>query len=91
MGQLTSMHFYGWKRGLRTTYYLRTQPATQVIQFTVDQSVLNDIFHFVLARAVARHAPEIPGHGDDQAEPISPSLCTCRRVGVGRDAREDGG
>ncbi|KAJ6584061.1 ribonucleotide reductase alpha subunit [Mycena vulgaris] len=43
MGQLTSMHFYGWKRGLKTgMYYLRTQPAAQAIQFTVDQSVLND-------------------------------------------------
>ncbi|KAJ7451670.1 ribonucleotide reductase alpha subunit [Mycena latifolia] len=43
MGQLTSMHFYGWKRGLKTgMYYLRTQPAAQAIQFTVDQSILND-------------------------------------------------
>ncbi|KAJ7274198.1 ribonucleotide reductase alpha subunit [Mycena rebaudengoi] len=43
MGQLTSMHFYGWKKGLKTgMYYLRTQPAAQAIQFTVDQSVLND-------------------------------------------------
>lgn len=37
MGQLTSMHFYGWKRGLKTgMYYLRTRPAAQAIQFTVD-------------------------------------------------------
>jgi ribonucleoside-diphosphate reductase subunit M1 len=35
-GQLTSMHFYGWKRGLKTgTYYLRTRPAANAIQFTV--------------------------------------------------------
>jgi ribonucleoside-diphosphate reductase subunit M1 len=41
MGQLTSMHFYGWKKGLKTgMYYLRTRPAAQAIQFTVDQSVL---------------------------------------------------
>ncbi|KIJ27544.1 hypothetical protein M422DRAFT_37723 [Sphaerobolus stellatus SS14] len=39
--QLTSMHFYGWKRGLKTgMYYLRTRPAAQAIQFTVDQSKL---------------------------------------------------
>lgn len=37
-GQLTSMHFYGWKRGLKTgMYYLRTRPAAQAIQFTVDK------------------------------------------------------
>ncbi|KAG8934108.1 ribonucleotide-diphosphate reductase subunit rnr1 [Tulasnella sp. 418] len=41
VGQLTSMHFYGWKKGLKTgMYYLRTRPAAQAIQFTVDQSVL---------------------------------------------------
>lgn len=41
LGQLTSMHFYGWKRGLKTgMYYLRTRPAAQAIQFTVDQTVL---------------------------------------------------
>ena len=43
LGQLTSMRFYGWKKGLKTgMYYLRTRPAAQAIQFTVDQSVLND-------------------------------------------------
>ncbi|KAA1475695.1 ribonucleotide reductase alpha subunit [Dentipellis sp. KUC8613] len=42
-GQLTSMHFYGWKRGLKTgMYYLRTRPAAQAIQFTVDQSHINE-------------------------------------------------
>ncbi|WFD32960.1 ribonucleoside-diphosphate reductase [Malassezia sp. CBS 17886] len=35
-GQLTSMHFYGWKKGLKTgTYYLRSRPAANAIQFTV--------------------------------------------------------
>lgn len=41
VGQLTSMHFYGWKKGLKTgMYYLRTRPAQAAIQFTVDQSLL---------------------------------------------------
>lgn len=35
--KLTSMHFYSWKRGLKTgMYYLRTRAAAQAIQFTVD-------------------------------------------------------
>jgi len=43
MGQLTSMYFYGWKKGLKTgMYYLRTRPAAQAIQFTMDQSVLKN-------------------------------------------------
>jgi ribonucleoside-diphosphate reductase subunit M1 len=39
--QLTSMHFYGWKRGLKTgIYYLRTRPSANAIQFTIDASTL---------------------------------------------------
>ncbi|KAJ3117519.1 Ribonucleoside-diphosphate reductase large subunit [Phlyctochytrium bullatum] len=35
--KLTSMHFYGWKKGLKTgMYYLRTRPAVDAIKFTVD-------------------------------------------------------
>lgn len=35
--QLTSMHFYAWKKGLKTgQYYLRTQPKAAPIAFTVD-------------------------------------------------------
>ena len=40
MGKLTSMHFYGWKKGLKTgMYYLRTQAASAAIQFTIDKSI----------------------------------------------------
>lgn len=43
MGKLTSMHFYGWKKGLKTgMYYLRTQAAAAAIQFTVDQNSVNN-------------------------------------------------
>ncbi|CAB9509654.1 Ribonucleoside-diphosphate reductase large [Seminavis robusta] len=39
--KLTSMHFYAWKKGLKTgMYYLRTQPKADAIQFTVDQEKL---------------------------------------------------
>lgn len=39
LGQLTSMHFYGWKKGLKTgMYYLRTQPAARAIQFTLQKT-----------------------------------------------------
>lgn len=37
-GKLTSMHFYAWKKGLKTgMYYLRTKAAADAIQFTVDK------------------------------------------------------
>jgi ribonucleoside-diphosphate reductase alpha chain len=35
--KLTSMHFYGWKKGLKTgMYYLRTKAAADAIKFTVE-------------------------------------------------------
>ncbi|XP_050673835.1 ribonucleoside-diphosphate reductase large subunit [Leptidea sinapis] len=38
-GKLTSIHFHSWKMGLKTgMYYLRTKPAVNAIQFTVDKS-----------------------------------------------------
>ena len=41
-GKLTSMHFYGWKKGLKTgMYYLRTKAAVDAIKFTVDQAALD--------------------------------------------------
>ncbi|OWK17812.1 hypothetical protein Celaphus_00009176 [Cervus elaphus hippelaphus] len=42
-GKLTSMHFYGWKQGLKTgMYYLRTRPAANPIQFTLNKEKLKD-------------------------------------------------
>ena len=41
MGKLTSMHFYAWRKGLKTgMYYLRTRPKADAIQFTVDQTMV---------------------------------------------------
>ncbi|KAF6208112.1 hypothetical protein GE061_016562 [Apolygus lucorum] len=42
-GKLTSMHFHAWKLGLKTgMYYLRTKPAANAIQFTVDKTKLKE-------------------------------------------------
>uniref|UniRef100_A0A9J8AW95 Ribonucleoside-diphosphate reductase n=1 Tax=Cyprinus carpio carpio TaxID=630221 RepID=A0A9J8AW95_CYPCA len=42
-GKLTSMHFYGWKQGLKTgMYYLRTKPAANPIQFTLNKEKLKE-------------------------------------------------
>jgi len=41
--KMTSMHFYAWKRGLKTgMYYLRTKSAVDAIKFTVDQELLRE-------------------------------------------------
>ncbi len=35
IGQLSSMYMYAWKQGLKTTYYLRSRPATRIAKTTV--------------------------------------------------------
>lgn len=43
-GQITSMHFYCWKSGLKTgMYYLRTRPAADAIKFTVDAKRMKEV------------------------------------------------
>jgi len=34
IGKLSSMYLYAWKAGLKTTYYLRSRPATRIAQTT---------------------------------------------------------
>lgn len=42
-GKLTSMHFYAWKKGLKTgMYYLRSTAAADAIKFTLDKSALGE-------------------------------------------------
>jgi ribonucleoside-diphosphate reductase alpha chain len=39
--KLTSMHFYAWKKGLKTgMYYLRTKSAVDAIKFTIDTGMM---------------------------------------------------
>ena len=35
IGRLSSMYLHAWKSGLKTTYYLRSRPATRITQATV--------------------------------------------------------
>jgi ribonucleoside-diphosphate reductase alpha chain len=36
--KLSAMYFYAWKKGLKTTYYLRSRPRTQINKTTVSGS-----------------------------------------------------
>lgn len=38
IGKLSSMYMYAWKRGLKTTYYLRSRPATAIAKTTVKKT-----------------------------------------------------
>lgn len=75
MAKLTSMHFYGWKSGLKTgMYYLRTKSAVDAIKFTLDNKakaetpqVENKVEgQSVAAAAAGASASTVP------VEPLSP-------------------
>ena len=36
IGKLSSMYLYAWEKGLKTTYYLRSRPATRIRQTTAE-------------------------------------------------------
>jgi ribonucleoside-diphosphate reductase alpha chain len=38
IGKLSSMYMYAWKKGIKTTYYLRSRPATSIAKTTVKKS-----------------------------------------------------
>ena len=38
IGKLSSMYLHAWKQGLKTTYYLRSRPATRITQTTTNGS-----------------------------------------------------
>ncbi|MBL8956213.1 MAG: ribonucleoside-diphosphate reductase subunit alpha [Myxococcaceae bacterium] len=42
IGQLSSMYFHAWKKGLKTTYYLRSRPATRIAKTTVEAPPVTD-------------------------------------------------
>jgi len=55
--KLTSMHFYAWRKGLKTgMYYLRTRPAVDAIKFTVDQLSLRQPQHQANEGNVSRNS-----------------------------------
>ena len=42
IGALSSMYMYAWKRGIKTTYYLRSRPATRIAKTTVGNAAATD-------------------------------------------------
>jgi len=73
MAKLTSMHFYGWKSGLKTgMYYLRTKSAVDAIKFTIENKVkaeappVAEMASGVAGASVATAQASVP------VEPLSP-------------------
>ena len=43
IGKLSSMYMYAWQQGIKTTYYLRSRPATRIRQATGSTEVSKPI------------------------------------------------
>jgi len=54
IGKLSSMYLHAWKSGLKTTYYLRSRPATRIQQATVAEATVGE--NAVAEDAVAEDA-----------------------------------
>ena len=39
--KVSSMYFYAWRKGLKTTYYLRSRPATEIAKATIPTAQQN--------------------------------------------------
>ena len=55
IGKLSSMYMYCWQKGLKTTYYLRSRPATKIAQVTAGDA------------AGAKAEPEVRAYSDTEA------------------------
>jgi len=71
--KLTSMHFYAWKKGLKTgMYYLRTQAASQAVQFTVEKQGSKEMEPVIPKTETKNYNP---GYSD--AEPTETDAPSC--------------
>ena len=69
MGKLTSMHFYAWKKGLKTgMYYLRSKPASSAIKFTVKRNASTN-----MTPGVSDNATSETVEGSPSSAPAKPS------------------
>ena len=59
IGQLSSMYMYAWKKGLKTTYYLRSRPATRIAKATVGASAAAKPYTDVEAVVCSLENPEM--------------------------------
>eukprot|EP00092_Neocalanus_flemingeri_P039187 GFUD01042650.1.p1 GENE.GFUD01042650.1~~GFUD01042650.1.p1 ORF type:complete len:814 (+),score=212.28 GFUD01042650.1:563-3004(+) len=76
-GKMSSMHFYGWELGLKTgMYYLRTKPAAQAIQFTVDKSKVKGAVAGKADKNLADEAPAAAGDMGELNKNMSTLVCS---------------
>ena len=71
--KLSNMHFYGWKRGLKTgVYYLRTRPRAKITAFTIEPPKLSHNSSNVIVQQ-PRNSPK------RVVKPTEEQIMACRR------------
>ena len=92
--RLTSSHFYGWSKGIKTAmYYLRSQPAVDPISFGLDHSIISKIKDKYSIGKLGDHNTNIESHEstdprrineieEHNKQPTKPKLCKLRRKGI---------
>ncbi len=58
IGKLSSMYMYAWEKGLKTTYYLRSRPATKIAQVTAD---------YKKSEIIPDNEPDVVAYSDAEA------------------------
>ena len=61
IGKLSSMYMYAWKSGIKTTYYLRSRPATRIAKTTLTNEQKQETKKYTEEEALAcsLESPEI--------------------------------
>jgi ribonucleotide reductase alpha subunit len=84
ISKLSNMHFYGWKRGLKTgVYYLRTRPRAKISAFTIEPPKLmqqNNATSMISSSNVATNYVSPKRTQNQQAvAPTQEQIMACRR------------
>lgn len=74
IGRLSSMYMYAWKTGLKTTYYLRSRPATKIAKTTVQKGAMSSSLPTAVAQLQAVAVPEPEQKPSDASAAIACSL-----------------
>jgi ribonucleoside-diphosphate reductase alpha chain len=89
--RLTSMHFYAWKKGLKTgCYYLRTKAPVAAQKFTVDPRLMAALEHQSTLTAVPNLPDETYATDSDESDEGTPitAIVETRKEKLDRLARE---
>ena len=74
IGRLSSMYMYAWKQGLKTTYYLRSRPATKIAKTTVQKGAMSSSLPSVVEQLQTVAVPEPDQKPIDASAAIACSL-----------------